>query len=126
MVVGRILCLLLLAEVSPVRQCFFFRFFVSLKQADKEKSEALDTDTSVLELYYHPSYMVICFKIYSRILKSQTKLLNGTCPYLLWKCPDKWVRGTFGKRIIGLIPHCKKDIRLFQTSSVVSRDTIEL
>ena len=41
-VVARILCLLLLAEVSPVRQCFFFRFFVSLKQADKEKSEALD------------------------------------------------------------------------------------
>ena len=70
--------------------------------------------------------MVICFKIYSRILRSQTKLLNGTRPYLLWKCADKGVRGTFGKRIIGLIPHCKKDIRLFQTSSVVSRDTIEL
>ena len=41
-VVARILCLLLLAEVSPVRQCFFFQFFVSLKQAEKEKSEALD------------------------------------------------------------------------------------
>ena len=70
--------------------------------------------------------MVICFKIYSRIFRSQTKLLNGTPPYLLWKCADIGVRGTFGKRIIGLIPHCKKDIRLFQTSSVVSRDTIEL
>jgi len=40
-VVARILCLLLLAEVSPVRQ-WFFQFFVSLKQAEKEKSEALD------------------------------------------------------------------------------------
>ena len=41
-VVARILCLSLLAEVSPVRQWFFFQFFVPLKQAEKEKSEALD------------------------------------------------------------------------------------
>ena len=41
-VVARILCLSLLAEVSPVRQGFFFQFFVPLKQAQKEKSEALD------------------------------------------------------------------------------------
>lgn len=41
-VVARILCLSLLAEVSPVRQWFFFQFFVPLKQAQKEKSEALD------------------------------------------------------------------------------------
>ena len=34
-------------------------------------------------------------------------------------------KGKFDKRI-GLIPCCKKDIRLFQTSSVVSLDTIEL
>ena len=70
--------------------------------------------------------MVICFKIYSPIFRSQTQLVNGTRPYLLWKCADIGVRGTFGKRIIGLIPLCKKDIRLFQTSPVVSRDTIEL
>ena len=41
-VVARILCLSLFAEVSPVRQWFFFQFFVPLKQAEKEKSEALD------------------------------------------------------------------------------------
>ena len=41
-VVARILCFSLLAEVSPVRQWFFFQFFVPLKQAEKEKSEALD------------------------------------------------------------------------------------
>ena len=41
-VVARILCLSLLAEVSPVRQWFVFQFFVPLKQAEKEKSEALD------------------------------------------------------------------------------------
>ena len=41
-VVSRILCLSLLAEVSPVRQWFFFQFFVPLKQAEKEKREALD------------------------------------------------------------------------------------
>ena len=35
------------------------------------------------------------------------------------------IKGKFDKRI-GLIPCCKKDIRLFQTSSVVSLDTIEL
>ena len=35
------------------------------------------------------------------------------------------IKGKFDERI-GLIACCKKDIRLFQTSSVVSLDTIEL
>ena len=104
---------------------FFFNF-LSLWNKHKKRKVKHQINTSVLELYYHPSYMVICFKIYSPILRSQTQLVNGTRPYLLWKCADIGVRGTFGKRIIGLIPLCKKDIRLFQTSSVVSRDTIEL
>ena len=62
-VVARILCLLLLAEVSPVRQCFFFRFFVSLKQAEKEKSKALDK-------YLRKVIIAICFSFFKLLLST--------------------------------------------------------